>query len=210
MEEPFHAEGVRGVLHEPEQPGGDGIVLTHGAGSNMDAPLLVRMARAFADAGYFVLRYDLPFRQRAGGSPHPSAAPLDREGVRRAVAAMRQLASGRVFAGGHSYGGRQTAMAASEDRDLAGGLLLLSYPLHPPERPTSCAPPSSRSCRRGRCSYTAPGTVRLRRRVAGGHRGYSRAHGPSGRGRRGARSQARAGTSRDVITRLAHCCYSEE
>jgi hypothetical protein len=42
---------------------------------------------------------------------------------------------GRVFAGGHSYGGRQTAMAAAERRDLADGLLLLAYPLHPPRRP---------------------------------------------------------------------------
>ena len=136
MEEAFQAEGLRGVLHEPEQPNGDGLVLTHGAGSNCNAPLLVRVARAFADSGYFVLRYDLPFRQqRPGGSPHPSGAARDREGVRLAIAAMRKLAAGRVLAGGHSYGGRQTAMAAAEDRNLAGGLLLLSYPLHPPKRP---------------------------------------------------------------------------
>jgi hypothetical protein len=40
-----------------------------------------------------------------------------------------------VLAVGHSYGGRQTAMAAAEDSGLAAGLLLLSYPLHPPKRP---------------------------------------------------------------------------
>jgi predicted alpha/beta-hydrolase family hydrolase len=136
MEEAFQAEGVRGILHEPEQPRGDGLLLTHGAGSNANAPLLVKVARAFADSGYFVLRYDLPFRQqKPGGSPHPSGAARDREGVRLAVAAMRQLAAGRVLAGGHSYGGRQTAMAAAEDSALADGLLLLSYPLHPPKRP---------------------------------------------------------------------------
>ena len=43
--------------------------------------------------------------------------------------------SGRVIAGGHSYGGRQTAMLAAERPDSADGLLLLSYPLHPPKRP---------------------------------------------------------------------------
>jgi predicted alpha/beta-hydrolase family hydrolase len=42
---------------------------------------------------------------------------------------------GRVYAGGHSYGGRQTAMAAAEHPGLAGALLLLSYPLHPPNKP---------------------------------------------------------------------------
>ncbi|HJZ96990.1 MAG TPA: alpha/beta family hydrolase, partial [Candidatus Solibacter sp.] len=42
---------------------------------------------------------------------------------------------GKLVAGGHSYGGRQTAMMAAEDPGAADGLLLLSYPLHPPEKP---------------------------------------------------------------------------
>lgn len=131
----FDAEGVRGVLHQPEHAAGDAMALTHGAGSNCHAPLLVRLAGAFAEAGLLVLRYDLPFRQeRAKGPPFPAAA-RDREGVARAVDAMRQLAGGKIFAGGHSYGGRQTAMAASERPTMADALLLLSYPLHPPGKP---------------------------------------------------------------------------
>jgi uncharacterized protein len=136
METPFSSEGVRGTLHEPDAPSGDGMVLTHGAGSNSNAPLLVHLARAFADAGYFVLRYDLPFRQkRLKGPPFPAMAARDREGVAEAVAAMRHVAHGHMIAGGHSYGGRQTAMAASEHHGLANALLLLSYPLHPPAKP---------------------------------------------------------------------------
>jgi predicted alpha/beta-hydrolase family hydrolase len=49
---------------------------------------------------------------------------------------MRTLVTGRVLLGGASYGGRQASMLASEDSRLADGLLLLSYPLHPPGRPT--------------------------------------------------------------------------
>lgn len=136
MEEGFHVGMVRGTLHVPDRPNGDALVLTHGAGSDAGAPLLVGLARAFAGAGYRVLRYDLPFRQqRPKGPPHPSGAARDREGIAQAVAAIRKLAPGRVFAGGHSYGGRQTAMAAAELPDLAAGLVLLSYPLHPPGRP---------------------------------------------------------------------------
>ncbi len=45
------------------------------------------------------------------------------------------MANGRIFLGGHSYGGRQSSMLCAEDTDLAAGLLLLSYPLHPPRRP---------------------------------------------------------------------------
>ena len=74
-------------------------------------------------------------RDSPKGPPFPNAAVRDREGVAQAVAALRRLATGRIFAGGHSYGGRQTAMAASERPAMADALLLLSYPLHPPAKP---------------------------------------------------------------------------
>jgi len=136
VEQAIDTGGVRGVLHQPEHPTGDAIALTHGAGSNCQAPLLVRLARTFAEAGLIVLRYDLPFRQqRSKGPPFPAAAARDREGVAQAVDMLRGMAHGRIFAGGHSYGGRQTAMAAAERPSIADGLLLLSYPLHPPAKP---------------------------------------------------------------------------
>ena len=132
----FERDGMRGVLCPPARGSGDAIALTHGAGSDCHAPLLVDLSRAFADAGYLVLRFDLPFRQqRPKGPPIPGFAARDREGIAQAVEAVRQLAGGRVFAGGHSYGGRQTAMAAAGQPGMAEALLLLSYPLHPPRRP---------------------------------------------------------------------------
>jgi predicted alpha/beta-hydrolase family hydrolase len=135
MEQAFEADDLRGVLHTPEQATGDALALTHGAGSDSKSPLLVSLSRAFCEAGLLVLRYDLPFRV-AGGSPtSPAAQARDRAGVARAVQALRERAKGHVFAGGHSYGGRQTAMAAAESPGLAVGLLLLSYPLHPPRKP---------------------------------------------------------------------------
>jgi uncharacterized protein len=127
---------VRGFLHEPAQPNGDVLVLTHGAGANCQSKLLVAVASAFADAGHLVLRCDLPFRQlRPHGPPFPAMAARDREGLRRAIEVMRAKASGRVFLGGHSYGGRQSTMLAAEQPQLVAGLLLLSYPLHPPRKP---------------------------------------------------------------------------
>jgi uncharacterized protein len=127
---------VRGFLHEPSSPNDDGLVLTHGAGANCESKLLIALATAFADAGYLVLRCDLPFRQsRPHGPPFPALAARDREGLRRAVEVLRSQTSGRVFLGGHSYGGRQGSMLAAEQPQLAAGLLLLSYPLHPPRKP---------------------------------------------------------------------------
>lgn len=126
---------VAGFLHVPDSPNQQGIVLTHGAGSDSRAPLLVACAEAFVGAGFTVLRCDLPFRHgRPRVPPSPGHAARDRDGLRNAVAEVRSLVSGRVFLGGHSYGGRQSSMLAAEQPDVVDGLLLLSYPLHPPRR----------------------------------------------------------------------------
>ena len=123
---------MRGVLHRPDTPKA-ALALTHGAGSNCSAPLLVALAQAFAEAGFAVLRFDLPFRQkRPHGPPSAGAAVADQAGIVRAVEVLRTLVPGETFLGGQSYGGRQATMVAAERGDLAAGLLLLSYPLHPP------------------------------------------------------------------------------
>jgi hypothetical protein len=99
-------------------------------------PLLVALAGAFADAGFTVLRCDLPFRQqRSFGPPRPGDATRDRQGLKNAITAVRDLGGvKRLFIGGQSYGGRQASMLLAEDQ-VADGLLLLSYPLHPPGKP---------------------------------------------------------------------------
>jgi predicted alpha/beta-hydrolase family hydrolase len=112
------------------------LLLTHGAGSNRNAPLLVALANAFAEHGVEVLRYDLAFRQeRAKGPPRPGDSARDREGLRGQILKMREKSPTQVWLGGQSYGGRQSSMLAAEAPGLADRLLLLSYPLHPPGKP---------------------------------------------------------------------------
>ena len=133
---PFGTDQVRGFLHEADAGGGDGLVLTHGAGSDCEAPLLLETARAFSAAGVTVLRCDLAFRrQRPSGPPPRGSAAADRVGLHGAVAALRGRTAGRIFLGGHSYGGRQASMLAADEPTVADALLLLSYPLHPPKQP---------------------------------------------------------------------------
>jgi len=128
---------VRGFLHVPAAPNGSGLVLTHGAGSNVQAPLLIALAETSAAAGVTVLRCDLPYRQvRSFGPPGPGDAARDRAGLKNAIAAIRtNLGSGKLYLGGHSYGGRQSSILCAEEPDLVSALLLLSYPLHPPRKP---------------------------------------------------------------------------
>ena len=136
---------VRGFLHRPTNSGAipvpnlstDGLVLTHGAGANCNVPLLVELANQFSAAGLIVLRCDLPFRQaRPHGPPPRGSAERDQQGLRAAIASMRRQTSGRISLSGHSYGGRQASMLAASEAGLVDRLLLLSYPLHPPQRPT--------------------------------------------------------------------------
>jgi uncharacterized protein len=127
---------VRGFLHRASGRDADCLVLTHGAGANCQAPLLKALADAFCAAGVTVLRCDLPFRQmRPHGPPMRGSGERDQEGLRAAVDAMRREAPGRIFLGGHSYGGRHASMLAAGAPGLVERLLLLSYPLHPPKRP---------------------------------------------------------------------------
>ncbi len=112
------------------------ILLTHGAGSNRDSSLLVELDRAFTEAGLTVVRYNLPYRQkRPTGPPSRGDAALDRAGLAEQMISLRAQTADPVYLGGHSYGGRQATILASEQPAIADGLLLLSYPLHPPRKP---------------------------------------------------------------------------
>lgn len=140
MGEPEHREiaddGVSGHLHSPRGEPIAALALTHGAGGNCSARLLVDLAELWAERGVAVLRFDLAFRQaKASGPPHPSKAAGDRDSIRAAVQALRARTTAPMLIGGHSYGGRQASMVAAEDHDIAAGLVLLSYPLHPPGKP---------------------------------------------------------------------------
>jgi predicted alpha/beta-hydrolase family hydrolase len=133
---PFSEDSTRGFLYIPDSRNGDGLVVTHGAGGDCQAAIVVGAATAFANHGLLVLRIDLPFRQRRKhGPPFPAHSAEDRKALALAASQLRRMISAKLFLGGHSYGGRQASMLAAEDEGLADGLLLLSYPLHPPKRP---------------------------------------------------------------------------
>jgi predicted alpha/beta-hydrolase family hydrolase len=132
----FRDGSVEGLLHSPNEPNGVAVVLTHGAGSDCRAPLMIAVATQLCSAGYTILRTDLHFRRvRPKGPPMPATAGADRQGLEQAARSLGRATGFPVVLAGHSYGGRQSSMLAAEKPDLAAGLLLLSYPLHPPGKP---------------------------------------------------------------------------
>jgi uncharacterized protein len=112
------------------------LLLTHGAGSNCDSPLLTVIDRALTAAAVTVVRFNLPYRDKRPTGPPRQGEDLEaRVAIRERVDRARSEHPGRpVIAGGHSYGGRQTSMLAAENTALLDGLFLLSYPLHPPRK----------------------------------------------------------------------------
>ncbi|KXO96249.1 alpha/beta fold hydrolase [Tsukamurella pseudospumae] len=127
-------------IHDPEGPGTAAratLVLAHGAGGDRDQAMLRLLGEELAQRAVRTVRIDLPFRrQRPKGPPSPSGQTADRASFAETVRLLD--IDGPVLWGGHSYGGRMASMAVGEPADgaaLPDGLVLLSYPLHPPGRP---------------------------------------------------------------------------
>ena len=139
MAEPYldqapNQPAVSGFLHRAANST-CGFLLTHSAGSNCNSPLLVALADALCGTGITVLRCDLPFRQTRPHGPPMGSAEKDQLGLQRAAEVLRQQIASRIFLGGHSYGGRMATMLCAREASAGDGLLLLSYPLHPPRKP---------------------------------------------------------------------------
>jgi uncharacterized protein len=108
-----------------------GLLLAPGAGADRDQSTLVALDVAATAIGFEVVRMDFPYRK--AGRKAPDRAPVLVEAVR----AQSEVLSSRcraVFLGGRSMGGRMCSMAVAEGLPAAG-LVLISYPLHPPGRP---------------------------------------------------------------------------
>lgn len=109
------------------------LLLWPGAGADRDHRGLVALAEALAP--FPVQRYDFPYRQagrRAPGKPAESIAAIG-----AAVDEFSQhqgVDPSTLVLGGRSYGGRMCSLAVAEGLAVAG-LVLLSYPLHPPGKP---------------------------------------------------------------------------
>ncbi len=114
------------------------VLLAHGAGSDMHAATLARVADALADARIPSLRFNYPYRDAGRKSPD-RAAVLD--GATREAAAelarQAKLPPERLVLGGRSMGGRYCSLIVGADEDPVPslGLLLLGYPLHAAGKP---------------------------------------------------------------------------
>jgi predicted alpha/beta-hydrolase family hydrolase len=110
-----------------------GLLLTPGAGSAADHHTLVAIERAVKPMP--TLRHDFPYRR--SGRKAPDRAPVllaDLTDAATAFAKKKRLPASSLVLGGRSMGGRICSMAVAGGLPAAG-LILISYPLHPPGKP---------------------------------------------------------------------------
>ncbi|HEY4609061.1 MAG TPA: alpha/beta family hydrolase [Ilumatobacteraceae bacterium] len=108
------------------------LLLFPGSGSSSSHPSLLAIAKAVAPMK--CVRADFPYRK--AGRKAPDRAPVLMQAVREEAA---PLLRGGLVLGGRSLGGRMCSMAVGDAEDPlpAKGLVLISYPLHPPGKPDS-------------------------------------------------------------------------
>ena len=109
-----------------------GVLVTHGAGGGADHRVLLALEAGLALP---VRRFEFPYRR--AGRRAPDRMPRLVEAVRQEAAAFAAelgVDVDRLVLGGRSMGGRACSVAVAEGLPAAG-LVLLSYPLHPPGRP---------------------------------------------------------------------------
>lgn len=118
-----------------DTPPGRALLLTPGAGAGRDQPSLVAVEQALAPDGVPVERVDFPYRK--AGRKSPDRLPvLVATVVEEASSLAARVGVGpeRIVLGGRSMGGRVCSVAVADGLP-ALGLVLISYPLHPPGRP---------------------------------------------------------------------------
>ncbi|TIL64383.1 alpha/beta hydrolase family protein [Mesorhizobium sp.] len=117
------------------------ILLAHGAGAPMDSASMTATAKALAEAGFRVARFEFHYmaaRRYGHRKPPPRAETVKPEYI-KAIADLRAKGvNGPLIIGGKSMGGRVASMIADEvfSKGDISGLLCLGYPFHPPGKPT--------------------------------------------------------------------------
>jgi predicted alpha/beta-hydrolase family hydrolase len=109
------------------------VLLFPGAGSAASHPSLVAIEAAVAPLP--VSRADFPYRREGRRAPDraPKLLACVVEEAGR-LAEQADVAPERIVLGGRSMGGRMCSMAVADGLPAAG-LVLISYPLHPPGKP---------------------------------------------------------------------------
>jgi uncharacterized protein len=109
------------------------LVLGHGAGSGERDPFMVTVSKGLAERGIDVVTFEFPYMREK--RKMPDKAPVLEAAFREAIDQARGQASGKLFIGGKSMGGRMATHLAAQELEGLSGVVAFGYPLHPPGKP---------------------------------------------------------------------------
>lgn len=124
-----------GVPDDYKAREGTGLILAHGAGNDMNNPLLSYVHEALTERGVITVKFNFPYKERGGKAP--DRAPVLEATWKAVIETLRsdpELAPNRTFFSGKSMGGRIASHLVAKGEHCAG-LVFLGYPLHPPNYP---------------------------------------------------------------------------
>ncbi len=128
-------ESISAILTVPSEKGradGVGVITAHGAGNDMNNPLLAAFTDGLAKAGFPALRFNFPYKEK--GLKTPDRAEKLEETWVQVCSYFREnsgIDMNRIIGAGKSMGGRIASQMAADKKLPVDGLIFLGYPLHP-------------------------------------------------------------------------------
>jgi len=133
-------ESVSAILttaKNKENPIDMGIIIAHGAGNDMNNPLLAAFTDGLAESGYPALRFNFPYKEKGRSNPDRQEKLEETwKNVCRHFREQSGVAVFRIIAAGKSMGGRVASQMVAGKKLPVEGLIFLGYPLHPAGDPS--------------------------------------------------------------------------
>lgn len=124
---------VSAVLTVPEKTHSSiGVIVAHGAGNDMEHPLIQAFADGMASAGWPAMRFNFPYKEKGRKAPDGQKKLEDTWAAAfEFFQANTGLGEKHIILAGKSMGGRVASQMLAEKKLRAAGLIFLGYPLHP-------------------------------------------------------------------------------
>jgi uncharacterized protein len=131
-------ESVSAILTLPaNKKKNTGVIVAHGAGNDMENPLLAAFSVGLAQAGYPTLRFNFPYKEKGLKAPdQPKKLEDTWAAVYRHFREDPNAGVNHIISAGKSMGGRIASQMVAEKKLPAEGLIFLGFPLHPPGDPS--------------------------------------------------------------------------
>lgn len=126
-------ESVSAILTVPDRfESKTAVIVAHGAGNDMNNPLLVSFCEHLAGAGYLAVRFNFPYKEH--GRKAPDRPDVLEETWRQVFHFVRDKSGyplRKIFTAGKSMGGRMASQMLAKGTLTSDGMIFLGYPLHP-------------------------------------------------------------------------------